>query len=360
MTKRSVFSAFRQLVLLSLLAALGFEQFSERDAVKQIAAVDGVDNGKHDPINGDPNFIAQFEMVVTLLHNNSQNWKRGRSDDGRFLLSPEVQDIPVTVCSPDELVSETVYQNGLETKHFRPEEEGVYDHLVSSNRSGSLRFLPIVNGKRGQEVPGYLNYILHNYDVLPDVVIFLHSNPFAHGKNILNNIRYVVDHWTPQQIGFLHLNENVMCRSSGGGGAWGRFWELLGFNLSHVPTYIKQPCCAQFMVTRDRIHLRPKWFYQQLLKLTYTRSESAFQEHYWHIFFGESAILADDREIQHYFHSNWTRPVRDAVLHNPYPSLPCSKSMRPWLEKSIADPAAYFPNMSTSREEVCPPGAMHL
>ncbi len=310
----------------------------------------------------------RFEIVVTLLYNHSQSsWKTSKTtaaaEDGRFLLSPLLQDIPVTICSPDPLISPAVHVVRRELPYFAP--ETVYDHL-QKNRTGLVSFLPMVNGKRAGEVPGYLTYILHYYDVLPDVVIFLHSNPTAHGPNILQNIRHVVDgHWALSQIGFLHLNEgNVLCRSGGRRGSWGTFWQMLGFNRSHMPNLVKLPCCAQFMVTRERIWLRPKWFYQQLLKLTYNLEMGAFQEHYWHVFFGESAILSDDREIQHYYNNahNWTKikkPVQDAVLFHPYPNVPFSESMKPWYEESIRDPDSYYPHISSNPKEQCPPGSIY-
>jgi hypothetical protein len=368
MHQRHPYATFRNVVLLLLVIVLVYEQVSKREAqfLKSFSTpFDSIykattTTASNDHKSSSPASSPRYEMVVTLLHSSTESWKNGQSEKGSFLLTPEVESIPVTICSPDDLISSKVYNTGLDTPYFRPEADEVWGKtFLKSNRSGSVTILPIINGKRGQEVPGYVTYILHNYDALPDVVIFLHASPIGHAKNILHSIRHVIDHWTPEQIGFLHLNYDVVCRNSGGDTAWGRFYELLGFNRSHVPPYVKLPCCAQFMVTRERILLRPKWFYQQLLKLTYTLKESAFQEHYWHIFFGESAILPDDREVKHYIMSNWTRPVANAVLHNPYPNLPYSESMKPWYEKSILDPVSYYPNISSNRDDFCPPGSLY-
>lgn len=305
-----------------------------------------------------------FEIVVTILHDRRQSKKRLLTETGDWLLSPEIQTVPVTICTPDRLVHpEQVVQFGRRTIHFDPTR--AFDALVNaSNRqtkSGGrqVTFLPIVNGYMASEVPGYLSYILQNWNALPDVVIFLHSIPQIHNPNLLSHLRHVMDHWTPAQIGFLHINDHIMvCREGRGpGGSWWKYWEILGFDPHHPPRRVKLPCCAQFMVTRDRILLRPRWFYQQALKLAYETQDAVFFEHYFHIMWGERPILSSDRELRTYAHSNWTKPVQEAVLYNPYPSIPTAESMKAWYDQAQADPYAYYPKRSDFRQATaCPPG----
>jgi hypothetical protein len=294
-------------------------------------------------------------MVVTILHDRRQSKKRVLSETGDWLLSPLIQHVPVTICSPDQLFDrESVLQFGRRTAHFDP--IAAFANL-SNHRTGPVTILPILNGKLASEVPGYLTYILQQWDHLPDVLILLHSIPQAHDPNILNHIRHVMDHWTPAQIGFLNVNDHVMiCRPSRGPGAsWWKYWQVLGFDPYHIPRRVKMPCCAQFMVTRERIQLRPKYFYQQALKLAYETEDAVFFEHYFHMIWGEAAILSEDRELRSYTRSNWTKPVYDAVLDKPYPTVPCAESMQPWYDMAQADPKAYYPKISKFRE-ACPPG----
>jgi hypothetical protein len=232
----------------------------------------------------------------------------------------------------------------------------------------------MVNGLGAAEVVGYLSFILQRWNTLPDVTIFLHAIPESHNPDILQHLHHVVagddnddDHhhhhnspWTLEQIGFLQLNDEIIvCRDARGDhsrGTWELQWELLGFDPQQLPGRIKVPCCAQFMVTKDRILLRSQTFYQQALKVAYELHDAHFFEHYWHLFWGEPAILPDDRELRTYFNSHWTKPVHDAVLHNPYINqLYRSESMKRWQEQYLANPETYYPvrNLSTS---VCPTG----
>lgn len=287
-----------------------------------------------------------YEIVVTLFHGGE------KPELGEWLLAPEIADIPVTVISPDPL-----FQSENKTHaYFQP--ETAYSHLL--NRTGRVQFAPLLNGGPGaKEAPGYTSFILNNYNALPDVTIFVHADPFAFGhSNIIKDLEHVRQHWTPEQIGFLHLNYLTLCRRVGknaeGHENWGNYYQTLGFDPTHMPLYVIVPCCAQFMVTKERIRLRPKWFYQQLMKMSYIEEDGLFPEHFWHMFFGEPPLLSDDRQVQHHAMSRWRHPVAPAVLHNPYPNVPYAEPMKIWYDKAQADPATYYQeNIKDPRRE-CP------
>ena len=316
--------------------------FGAVDQVKTLRAVPAVSSCVSKARSAVP-----FQMVVPLLHDGAQNWKQSNGEMGDFMLDRSVEDIPIEVMSMDRL-----YDPNEITSMFRP--ELVYSHLL--NRTGKIEFVPLVNGNKAQECPAYLTHILRNYHNLPDVSIFVHANPLVHGNpHILQDIRYIVHHWTPDEIGFLHLNHYPICRPGiplADDRDWMTAWALLGFKVDAMPSYIQSQCCAQFMVTRERILLRPRWFYEQLLKFTYQVQKCAFQEHYWHLFFGEGPFVPIERTIAYYrtrgdrgdVIGEW-KPPRKAVLTHPYPNVPYSDSMKVWYEKSVQDPM-YYTNMT--------------
>lgn len=59
--------------------------------------------------------------------------------------------------------------------------------------------------------------------------------------------------------------------------------------------------CPVSCYSGDRIRLRPLAFYANLLQLTYEASKCAFQEHIWHIVFGEASDLSRDRCAAFYY-----------------------------------------------------------
>ncbi|CAM9300791.1 unnamed protein product, partial [Ectocarpus fasciculatus] len=127
-----------------------------------------------------------------------------------------------------------------------------------------------MNGFGAQECNGYLSYIISHYHHLPDVSIFLHGKPTEHNKDILKHINAILQHWEVEDIGFLHLNNQVMLpMNSMDKRNGGTFWTMWGFLKKSMPRDLRVQCCAQFMVTRERIHLRPLWFYENLLELVY-------------------------------------------------------------------------------------------
>jgi hypothetical protein len=288
--------------------------------------------------------VTTYEIVVTLFHGGK------KAELGEWLLAPEIADIPVTIIAPDPL-----FQSETKTHtYFQP--ELAFSHLL--NRTGRVQFVPMLNGGKGAgEAPGYNAFILNNYETLPDVTIFLHANPSAHSNTILKDLEHVRQSWTPEQIGFLHLNYMSVCRPVGntmGREFWPNYYRSLGFDSAYMPYYAHVPCCAQFMVAKERILLRPKWFYQQLMKMSYMEEGGLFSEHFWHVFFGESPLLSDDRQVKLYALSNWTRPIEPAVLHNPYPNEPYALPMKVWYDKAQADPATYYPENITDPSKICP------
>ncbi|GAB7358474.1 hypothetical protein MBLNU230_g2538t1 [Neophaeotheca triangularis] len=124
---------------------------------------------------------------------------------------------------------------------------------------------------KGHEVMVYLSYIIHFYEELPDVSIFMHSHRFAwHNNEILEtDASLMIRHLSPERVtreGYM----NLRCHWDPGCPDWlhpgntvrnpdkqeevliGESWaELFPFDLA--PSVLAQPCCAQFAVSRERI-----------------------------------------------------------------------------------------------------------
>ena len=130
---------------------------------------------------------------------------------------------------------------------------------------------------KGHEVMVYLTYIIDHYDNLPDVIMFMHAHRWAHHNNELlgydapqmikrlSNSHVIQQgyvnlrcHWSPGCPEWLHPHKNnedeliekqeeaVLVES----------WEEL-FPSEPLPPTLAQPCCAQFALSRKRIHSLP-------------------------------------------------------------------------------------------------------
>ena len=121
----------------------------------------------------------------------------------------------------------------------------------------------------------YLTYIIDHYDVLPDVIVFMHAHRWTHHNNEL------LGYDAPQMIRRLssaHVTRqgyvNMRCHWSPGCPEWlhpGGREEVLGkqeeavlveswaelFPSDPLPKTLAQPCCAQFALSRQRIHSIP-------------------------------------------------------------------------------------------------------
>ncbi|KAF2274983.1 uncharacterized protein EI97DRAFT_434558 [Westerdykella ornata] len=128
---------------------------------------------------------------------------------------------------------------------------------------------------KGHEVMVYLSYIIDHYDSLPDVSIFMHAHQLAwHNDDILGhdaadlvrrlsrprvwregfvNMRCS---WYPGCPDWMHpgeTKENVYKQEEI---LLAKSWSEL-FPLDKVPDVLAQPCCAQFALSRERIHALP-------------------------------------------------------------------------------------------------------
>lgn len=167
---------------------------------------------------------------------------------------------------------------------------------------------------KGHEVMVYLTYIIDHYDSLPDIIAFMHSHQFAwHNDDLLgqnaggllrrlNPARVVREgymnlrcNWGPGCPDWMHpgaveedasKQEEIMLAR-----AWGEI-----FPDDPIPQVLAQPCCAQFAVSRERIHAIPKarfvYYRDWILRTELSDYISGrVWEYLWHVVFtGENTV----------------------------------------------------------------------
>jgi len=135
---------------------------------------------------------------------------------------------------------------------------------------------------KGHEVMVYLTYIIDFYHELADVNIFMHAHQYAwHNNELLDtDAALMIRYLSPERVtreGYM----NLRCHWDPGCPAWvhpgaterdpekqeewliADSWAEL-FPLDPVPSVLAQPCCAQFAVSRERIHATSKQRYVQI------------------------------------------------------------------------------------------------
>ena len=161
---------------------------------------------------------------------------------------------------------------------------------------------------KGHEVMIYLSYIIDHYENLSDVNIFMHSHRYAwHNNELLDNdaVKVVTSlsaeyvqrqgymntrcHWDPGCPEWLHPGSEEANVNKQEQEVFAEAWSEL-FPTDSLPTVLAQPCCAQFAVSKDRIHALPKiryeFFRNWLLDTTLSDYLSGrVWEYLWHYLF---------------------------------------------------------------------------
>ncbi|KAL5115945.1 hypothetical protein ACEQ8H_006167 [Pleosporales sp. CAS-2024a] len=173
---------------------------------------------------------------------------------------------------------------------------------------------------KGHEVMVYLTWIIDNYDNLPDVTMFMHAHQFTwHNDELLgNDAARMVQRLSRQRVwreGYV----NMRCSWRPGCPDWmhpgetekndfkpeeillAKSWTEL-FPLDEVPSVLAQPCCAQFALSRERIHAKPLaqyvWYRDWLFNTQLPDSLSGrIWEYIWQFVFTASNIFCPKEHI---------------------------------------------------------------
>ncbi|QIX02096.1 hypothetical protein AMS68_007613 [Peltaster fructicola] len=171
--------------------------------------------------------------------------------------------------------------------------------------------------RKGREAAAYLSYIVDFYDVLPKYTVFIHSirhqwhNDFLGDTTIpiLKRLR----HESADRVGFANLKcshfpgcplllepltpspkdlkkNNIRARFPD------VYQHFFNTTRAEVPEAIGAACCAEFVVSRDRIRKRSRAEYERMLEwLERNEVDSARDagwvfEVTWHIIFGKEPV----------------------------------------------------------------------
>ena len=188
--------------------------------------------------------------------------------------------------------------------------------FVSTKESG-FAFASEPWGNVGQEIASYVRFILMFWDHLPEYVAFVHGHEKTwHQEGY--RMSYMLRHVCLKKFQYASLNafENDAWRLKKGSRSYfniiRKYWKLVQPYLGTMPkTGFKEKCCAQFLVSRERIKERPRALYEMILKQmtdpskNYRRASHGkntgwdlihFWEAIWHYIFGEKALVNTKRK----------------------------------------------------------------
>ncbi|TVY23461.1 hypothetical protein LHYA1_G008385 [Lachnellula hyalina] len=207
------------------------------------------------------------------------------------------------------LVVATVEKDDISWLHKHLPEWDVSRYVVD-DASASLT----VPKNKGQEAMTYLTYMIDSYDNFPDLILFMHNgryqwhndDPLYDAVPVLQNLQlpYLISQqytnlrcvWTlgcPAELNFDKTPANVDASKTAEIAYPEAFQEL--FPGQSVPPTVGVACCAQFVVTREKIRERPvedyKRYRQWLLDTPLDDYVSGrILEYSWHIIFGKPPV----------------------------------------------------------------------
>ncbi|KAL8948096.1 MAG: hypothetical protein Q9222_005687 [Ikaeria aurantiellina] len=129
---------------------------------------------------------------------------------------------------------------------------------------------------KGHEVMMYLSYLIDHYEQLPDIILFMHSHRWTHHNNrflgfdaaqmirALNGAHVMREgyvnmrcHWSPgcpEWLRPVRLHDNLGKQEET---VLEQSWQEL-FPFDPLPSFLAQPCCAQFALSKERVRSIPR------------------------------------------------------------------------------------------------------
>ncbi|PYH93206.1 hypothetical protein BO71DRAFT_328290 [Aspergillus ellipticus CBS 707.79] len=191
---------------------------------------------------------------------------------------------------------------------------------------------------KGHESMAYLTYLIDHYDTLPSTIAFLHSHRagFLMAWHVDAPLHDNVLAMRSLQLDFVQQNGyvNLRCNWNPGCRADHRtnrhiteevFTEVFegtstpplnatgvstmqdsespdNQKFLQMPKHVAASCCAQFAVSRDQVHRRPREDYIKIRQWVIDTdrddaSSGRVMEFLWHIIFGRESIYCPDEEV---------------------------------------------------------------
>jgi hypothetical protein len=161
------------------------------------------------------------------------------------------------------------YTENLEWTKLLPIKYKIYSKTLDTNLSENI--IGHTNINRGQEALGYLDYILDNYNTLPDKILFFHSDTFPWHQDrcifcILDNIDWNVNYKSINNpnIIFYASNDNPKNKKYNDYQRLIEHMRVIFKNYLPIPNKIKTIGGAQFIVDKSLILQYPPEFYKNI------------------------------------------------------------------------------------------------
>jgi hypothetical protein len=173
---------------------------------------------------------------------------------------------------------------------------------------------------KGREAMAYLTFVIDHYDILPQLIVFLHPHldgwpeawhtdapEYSNINSIRSlraeyvekhgyaNMRCIHDPGCPDEIQPFRSESNQLAEE-----VFADVWvSFFGDNLTSVPRTVATPCCAQFAVSADQVRKRDRQQYvryrQWLLETELDDATSGrVFEYLWHVIFGKPPVWCPD------------------------------------------------------------------
>lgn len=204
-------------------------------------------------------------------------------------------------------------------------------------------------GNVGQEIASYMRFILMFWDYLPENVAFVHGHEKTwHQEGY--KMSYMLRHICLRKFEYMSLNayeDDAWMPKKGSMSYYDiikKYWKPFEFYLGPFPAGgFKEKCCAQFIVSRDRIRSRPRKLYEIILKQMidkkkkYERAKHGknkgwdlihFWESIWHFVFREPSVV------------NTKKKYGFGIDRNIETGSPLSKNPKRTLKNVISCPAS--------------------
>jgi hypothetical protein len=174
---------------------------------------------------------------------------------------------------------------------------GVRPFVYNKGRPGAWPGeIPLPN--HGREAHTYLHHLVAHYDRLAAVTVFAQGKPFDHAFDFHASLARLAAEGVTDPSGFEWLGHIIDTDDATGSRLyqhWSKNPEHRPLNLvatwtrvfdTRCPERFTFACGAQFAVTRDRVHQRPRAFYERALAASIAQEDAphAFERMWNHVF----------------------------------------------------------------------------
>ena len=198
------------------------------------------------------------------------------------------------------------------TSHYKEDlswlGESKWPVTVISKEGADVPSIPVslrggIIPNRGNEATAYLYFIWKNYDSLPDTIAFIHGNRDAWHHRLPWGLLEAIERGRAGmgKCGYISLNNCWLWAENPHYKYLHDHWNdmflpYIGVELPEKETDVKGDCCAQFLVSRERILRIPKeawgmWYEWAIGEHPKGVDIGRSFEYTWHVIFGEPCIM---------------------------------------------------------------------